>query len=184
MNVATTTRMSAEERREAILEAARDEFAAAGFHGTSTETIAERAGISQPYLFRLFGTKKELFVASVRRCFRETLETFQRAAEGKRGEEALHAMGEAYTALLADRSRLRLQMQAYAECDDPEVRIVVQEGFGDIYGWVERVSGVDSAAVTAWFGHGMLLNVIASMDLLESEESWAKRLIEGCREPA
>ena len=81
----TATRMSAEERREAILEAARDEFASTGFHGTSTETIAERAGISQPYLFRLFGTKKELFVASVRRCFRETLETFQRAAEGKRG---------------------------------------------------------------------------------------------------
>jgi AcrR family transcriptional regulator len=181
MSVTTTTRMSADERREAILEVARDEFAAAGFHGTSTETIAERAGISQPYLFRLFGTKKELFVASVRRCFRETLETFQRAAEGKRGEEALEAMGEAYTALLGDQSRLRLQMQAYAECDDDEVRAVVQEGFGDIYSWVERVSGVDSAAVTAWFAHGMLLNVIASMDLLHSEEGWAKRLIEGCQ---
>jgi AcrR family transcriptional regulator len=180
MNPVTATRMSAEERREAILEAARDEFAASGFHGTSTETIAERAGISQPYLFRLFGTKKELFVASVRRCFRETLETFQRAAEGKRGEEALQAMGEAYTALLADRSRLRLQMQAYAECDDAEVRAVVQEGFGDIYSWVERVSGLEPAAVTGWFGYGMLLNVVASMDLLHSEEGWAKRLIEGC----
>jgi AcrR family transcriptional regulator len=184
MTVATTTRMSAEERREAILEVARDEFAAAGFHGTSTETIAERAGISQPYLFRLFGTKKELFVASVRRCFRETLETFQRAAEGKRGEEALQAMGEAYTELLADRTRLRLQMQAYAECDDPEVRAVVQEGFGDIYSWVERVSGVDAAAVTRWFAHGMLLNVVASMDLIHSEEGWAKRLIAGCKDPA
>ena len=120
MSPAATTRMSAEERREAILEAARGEFASTGYHGTSTETIAERAGISQPYLFRLFGTKKELFLASVRRCFRETLETFQRAAEGKRGEEALHAMGEAYLALLEDRSRLMAQMQAYASCDDPE----------------------------------------------------------------
>jgi AcrR family transcriptional regulator len=184
MSMVTSTRMSAEERREAILEVARHEFAASGFHGTSTETIAEAAGISQPYLFRLFGTKKELFVASIRRCFRETLETFQRAAEGKRGEEALQAMGEAYTELLLDRSRLRLQMQAYAECDDPEVRAVVQEGFGDIYSWVERVSGVDSAAVTGWFGHGMLLNVVASMDLLHSEEGWAKRLIEGCKDPS
>jgi len=181
--VATTTRMSAEERREAILEVALHEFAAAGFHGTSTETIAERAGISQPYLFRLFGTKKELFVASVRRCFRETLETFQRAAEGLRGQEALEAMGEAYMALVTDQSRLRLQMQAYAECDDPEVRGVVQEGFGDIYSWVERVSGLEPAAVSAWFAHGMLLNVIASMDLLQSEEGWAKRLIEACKEP-
>jgi AcrR family transcriptional regulator len=180
-DVVATTRMSAEERREEILEAAGDEFAAAGFHGTSTETIAERAGISQPYLFRLFGTKKELFLASIRRCFRETLETFQRAAEGKRGQEALEAMGEAYTGLLADQRRLRLQMQAYAACDDPEVREVVQEGFGDIYSWVERVSGLESAAVTGWFGHGMLLNVVASMDLLHSEEGWAKRLIEGCQ---
>jgi AcrR family transcriptional regulator len=184
MNPVATTRMSADERREAILEVARHEFAAAGFHGTSTETIADAAGISQPYLFRLFGTKKELFVASIRRCFRETLETFQRAAEGKRGEEALQAMGEAYTELLTDRSRLRLQMQAYAACDDAEVRAVVQEGFGDIYTWVERVSGVGGPAVTSWFGHGMLLNVVASMDLLHSEEGWAKRLIEGCREPS
>jgi AcrR family transcriptional regulator len=181
MNVVATTRMSAEERREAILEVARDEFAAAGFHGTSTETIAERAGISQPYLFRLFHTKKELFLASIRRCFRETLETFQRAAEGKRGEEALEAMGEAYMTLLADQTRLRLQMQAYAACGDPEVRAVVQDGFGDIYTWVERVSGLDPTAVTGWFAHGMLLNVVASMDLLSSQDAWALRLLEGCR---
>ena len=134
--------MSAEERREAILEVARGEFANAGYHGTSTEAIADAAGISQPYLFRLFGTKKGLFVACVRRCFRETLETFQRAAEGLRGPEALKAAGEAYTRLLSDRSRLKMQMQAYAAAaDDPEVRDVVRQGFGDIFTWAERVSG-------------------------------------------
>jgi AcrR family transcriptional regulator len=178
----TTTRMTAEERRDSILEAARLEFAAAGYHGTSTETIAERAGISQPYLFRLFGTKKELFVASVRRCFRETLETFQRAAEGKRGEEALEAIGEAYVELLADRSRLQAQMQAYAACDDPEVGAVVREGYGDLVTWVERVAGVDPARLSQFFAKGMLLNVIASMDLLQSEEPWARRLLDGCME--
>lgn len=175
-------RMTAEERREAILEAARTEFASAGFHGTSTETIAERAGISQPYLFRLFGTKKELFLASVRRCFRETLETFQRAAEGKRGEEALAAMGEAYLALLLDRSRLQAQMQAYAACDDPEVCAAVREGFGDLVTWVERVSGLAPADLSDFFARGMLLNVVASMDLLHSDEPWARRLVDGCRE--
>src|SRR5215210_8257171 len=128
--MSTTTRMSAQERREAILEVAREQFAAAGFHGTSTETIAEEAGISQPYLFRLFGTKKELFVASVARCFRQTLETFQRAAEGKRGEEALEAMGRSYVELLLpDRTRLRAQMQAYAACDDPEICGIVRAGY-------------------------------------------------------
>src|SRR5207248_5304536 len=92
----TATRMTAAERKASILDAALHEFAERGLDGASTEAIAARAGISQPYVFRLFGTKKELFKASVARCFRETLETFQRAAEGKRGKEALEAMGGAY----------------------------------------------------------------------------------------
>src|SRR5215218_2503900 len=117
--------MSAEERRTEILAVAREEFARHGFKATSTESIAERAGISQPYLFRLFGTKKELFLAAIEGCWQETLETFRAAAEGKSGEVALSAMGKAYMELLADRQRLLLQMQSYAACDDPDVRDVV-----------------------------------------------------------
>src|ERR1700690_2415328 len=118
-----TTRHSAAERRDDVLDAALIEFAEQGYEGTSTEDIARRAGISQPYLFRLFGTKKELFKGAVSRCMRETLELFQRAAEGKRGEEALKAMGEAYVSelLTGDRIRLRAQMQSYAACDDEEI---------------------------------------------------------------
>ena len=58
-------------RREEILAAAFDEFAEHGLDGTSTDVIARKAGVSQPYLFRLFGTKKELYLESVRRCLRE-----------------------------------------------------------------------------------------------------------------
>src|SRR3954451_4217401 len=109
------TRMSAAERRDDVLDHALVTFAAKGYEGTSTEDIAKAAGISQPYLFRLFGTKKELYIASVTRCYRETLELFQRAAEGHRGEEALHAIGAAYMEQLqTDRVWLRAQMQAYA----------------------------------------------------------------------
>src|SRR5436309_15351533 len=111
--VEVSERKSKEERREEILDAAMEIFAEAGFEGASTEEIARRAGISQPYVFRLFGTKKELFIAVVSRCFRQTLEIFQRAAEGQRGEEALGAIGQAYGELLAtDRTYLRAQMQA------------------------------------------------------------------------
>src|ERR1700746_1656292 len=117
------TRSTAAERRDEVLDAAMVEFAEHGFDGASTDDIARRAGISQPYLFRLFGTKKELFKATVTRCLRETLELFQRAAEGKRGEAALEAIGKAYVEQLeADRVRLRLQMNSYVACDDPEVR--------------------------------------------------------------
>src|SRR5712691_3628091 len=127
--MSTSTRLSAAERRDQILDAALIEFADSGFEGTSTEDIARRAGISQPYLFRLFGTKKELFIASTSRCLRETLELFRLAADGKTGEEALEAMGEAYVAMItADRNRLRGQLQAYAACDDPEICAVVRRG--------------------------------------------------------
>src|SRR5881396_52181 len=160
-------RKSAGERRDDILEAAQAEFAERGLHGASTEEIARRAGISQPYVFRLFGSKKDLFKAATARCLRETLETFQRAAEGLRGEEALSAMGAAYQELLADRNRLRSQMQAYAACDDPDICEVVRNGYGDIVAYVERVSGLPPAEVTHFFATGMLINVIASMDLYE-----------------
>jgi AcrR family transcriptional regulator len=177
---AAGTRSTAAERRDQILDAALAEFAEHGLAAASTEKIAEQAGISQPYVFRLFGTKKELFKATVARCLRETLETFQRAAEGKRGEEALHAMGAAYAELLSDRTRLQAQLQAYAACGDLEIREVVRAGYGDIVTYVERVSGVGPARVSTWFGHGMLLNVVASMDLANCDEPWAARLIDGC----
>ena len=178
----TTTRLSAAERRDAILDAAQIEFADSGFAGTSTEDIARRAGISQPYLFRLFGTKKELFKASVARCLRETLEMFQRAAEGKRGEAALKAIGQAYMdeMLTGDRVRLRAQMQAYVACDDPDVCEVVANGYGDLVTYVERVSGLPPDAVASFFAKGMLLNVLAAMRVHDGSEAWAGRLLEGC----
>jgi AcrR family transcriptional regulator len=179
-----TERKSKEARREEILDAALEVFAEKGLHGASTEEIARRAGISQPYVFRLFGTKKDLYLANVTRCFRQTLELFQRAAEGKRGEEALHAIGEAYGELLeSDRTYLPNQMQAYAACDDPDVRAVVQNGYGDLVSYVERVSGADPATVSTFFARGMLMNVIASMQVQHTTEPWALRLLEGCREP-
>jgi AcrR family transcriptional regulator len=178
-------RKTKEVRREEILEAALYEFAERGLHAASTEEIARRAGISQPYVFRLFGTKKALFTAVVNRCFRETLEMFQRAAEGLRGEEALKAMGNAYTdRLLTDRTRLRAQMQAYVACDDPDIRAVVRQGYGDLVAYVERVSGLPPADVTRFFAAGMLLNVFASMgNVGEESEPWALRLLQGFKEP-
>ena len=117
--MAVTERRSAEERREQILEAALAEFAAHGFEGGSTDAIARAVGISQPYVFRLFGTKKELFIATIERCMSGTLEMFRTAVAGLQGEDALHAIGEAYSERLGtDPTYLRSQMQAYAACDD------------------------------------------------------------------
>jgi AcrR family transcriptional regulator len=176
-----STRSTAAARRDDILAAALVEFAEQGYAGTSTEDIARRAGISQPYLFRLFGTKKELFRASVARCFRETLEMFQRAAEGLRGEEALRAMGRAYVDELVsgDRVRLRAQMQAYVACEDEEICAVVRAGYGDLVAYAQRVSGEPAEQITRFFASGMLLNVLASMQVHDGSEQWAKLLLDG-----
>jgi len=180
VHAATTTRKTADERREEILAVALVEFGEHGLDGTSTDTIARKAGISQPYLFRLFGTKKELYLETVRRCLSETLEFFQEAADGLRGEEALLAIGHAYRGLLADRTRLRGQMQAYADCDDDDVREVVRDGFGRLVEYVERVSGAEAERIRDFFAFGMLLNVFASMDLLDHPAPWAKEILESC----
>src|SRR5918994_2704167 len=115
---ATTTRQTAAERREAVLAAAATEFPRMALHGASTDAIAKAAGISQPYLFRLFGTKKDLYLATTRLKMEETYQAFERASRGKSGEEALHAMGDAYMELIEDRERLQLMLQCFAGCDD------------------------------------------------------------------
>jgi AcrR family transcriptional regulator len=174
-------RHTADERREAVLDAAMLEFAETGLAGTSTETIARRVGISQPYLFRLFGTKKELFLLAVERCFEETMAAFRSAARGAvDGPDALRRMGDAYVTLISDRSKLRLQMQAYAASDDPDVRRVVQRGFGELTGFILGVSGASGAEVSSFLAKGMLLNVMASMGVLDEPTGWPQLLREGC----
>jgi AcrR family transcriptional regulator len=181
MAVKTGERQTAGERREQILEAARYEFAARGLHGTSTEDIARRAGISQPYVFRLFGTKKELFLATCNRCMEETHGAMRAAAVGKQGKDALEAMGRAYLELLDDDPRrLMMQMHMYAASDDEDVREAAQGGYGELVEFVERVSGEPPEAVWQFFATGMLINVIASMGLMRSPSPWAERLLAGC----
>jgi AcrR family transcriptional regulator len=166
--------MSAAERRESVLEAAVTEFAARGLDGTSTELVAQRAGISQPYLFRLFPTKKALFIALVERCFQRVAGAFAEAAAGRTGEDALGAMGDAYRRLLEDRTLLLLQMHSYAACDDPDIREATRAGFRRLWLLVERVTGLPFEQVKEFFALGMLMNVAAAMDLPAVDERWTR----------
>ena len=164
--------MSAVERRELVLEAAVSEFATHGLAGTSTEDVARRAGISQPYLFRLFPTKKALFLALVDRCFRRVEDAFTTAAGDRTGDEALAAMAGAYELLLEDRTLLLLQMQAYAACADPAIRAATRAGYKKLWMMVERVTGLPFERVVEFFAMGMLMNVAAAMDLPAVDERW------------
>jgi AcrR family transcriptional regulator len=164
--------MSAEERREQVLEVALGEFAAKGLAGASTEDVARRADISQPYLFRLFPTKKALFLTLVERCFKRVEDTFIEAAGDAVGEEAREAMGKAYEKLLEDRALLLLQMQAYAASDDPEIRAATRDGYKHLWELVERLTGLPFAQVVDFFAMGMLVNVAAALDLPAVDERW------------
>ena len=169
----TRQRMPAAERRELVLEAAVAEFAAHGLAGTSTEDVARRAGISQPYLFRLFPTKKALFLALVEQCFHRVEDAFTAAVGDLTGEDALTAMGDEYERLLEDRTLLLLQMQIYAACDDPEIRVAARAGYKGLWERIERITGLPFQRVVDFFAIGMLMNVAAAMDLPSVDERWA-----------
>jgi len=170
--------MNADERREEVLRAAAAVFAEGGYQGASTEEIARRAGISQPYVFRLFGSKRDLFLAVVQACFDRTARTFERAAKGLSGLEALSAMGLAYHDLVRDPELLLVEMHAFmAAVHDPVVRQAAQRGMRRIWATASAVSGLGPDEVRSWLATGMLLNVIAALGLEQLDEPWAREVV-------
>jgi AcrR family transcriptional regulator len=173
-------RRSASERREEILAIAVRHFAEGGYTGTSTEAIAREAGISQPYLFRLFHTKRELFLACSDRACDHVSAVFHRAAERVPVDERLDAMGHAYVdELLPERHEIMLLLQSYAASADAEVQAHVRRRFGQLVQEVAALAEVPVADTFEFFSHGMLLNVIAALDLQGSADAawaaeWAK----------
>jgi AcrR family transcriptional regulator len=169
------SRQTAEARRDALVSAAVKHFARTGLHGTAVSAITDEVGITQPYAFSLFGTKKGLFLAAVEHCFDHLEQTFVAAADAAPEGERLAAMGESYSALLADRDWLLLQQQAYAACSDDDVRDVVRRRYARLYELVRDRSGADAPTLTQFFAAGMLMNVAAAMDLpslVEGKEAW------------
>jgi AcrR family transcriptional regulator len=169
-------RMTAEDRREAVIQAAVIEFAESGFFGTSTEAIAARAGISQPYIFRLFGSKQNLFLLTAQRCFNRILETFQAAAAATDGDP-FDAMAQAYIQLLSDRRLLMVWMHAFAACSNPEIQAAMASGFQKMYEFLEALPGATPEQVSQFMYCGMFLNVAAvtNMRSAMTEEEWSRR---------
>ena len=173
--MATTAakKMTADQRRAQILAIAAEEFALGGLHGTSTETIARRAEITQAYVFRLFGSKKNLFIQVVTAAFDQLVDGMRDAAGDKTGIAALAEMGGTYDALLANRTALLLQLQGFAAASEPEVRDAVRESFGRMWHTVSETTGLDPVTVKSFLAFGMLLNNGAALQMRETDEPWA-----------
>jgi len=168
-------RFTADERRAGVVAAALPHFARDGLRGASTDAIARDAGVSQPYLFRLFGSKRALFLACCGSSLEAVRRTFREAAAAASPDERLAAMGRAYIGLLADRTQLLMQLQGYAACADPDVQAAIRGGYGELVELVRAETGASDAELWRFFAHGMLLNVAAALDLpgVAPETPWA-----------
>ena len=167
----TRQRIPASERRDALVDAAVHEFAHGGLYGTPVDRIARAVGVAQPYVFALFGSKRDLFLAAVERGFQLIAEIFTKAAAEYDPAVALpdtdvtHAMGHAYVEQLLGEHRdyLLLQHQAYAACDDPVIRERVRQLYAQLVARVKELSDADSERLDEFFRYGMWLNVAAAM---------------------
>ncbi|HET9171199.1 MAG TPA: TetR/AcrR family transcriptional regulator [Actinospica sp.] len=173
MATTVTRKMTAAERRAQILAIAAQEFALGGLHGTSTETIARRAEITQAYVFRLFGSKKNLFIQVVTAAFDQLIDGMRDAAGDRAGIAALAEMGRTYDELLADRTALLLQLQGFAAASEPEVRDAVRERFSRMWDLVSEKTGLDPVGVKSFLAFGMLLNNGAALEVRATDEPWA-----------
>jgi AcrR family transcriptional regulator len=165
-------RVPASERRDALIDAAIHEFARGGLHGTPVDRIARRVGVAQPYVFSLFGSKRDLFLAAVERNFELVADTFTKAADefdpatAPPDVNVLDAMGKAYVELLESqqhRDYLMLQLHSYAACDDETIRDRVRTAYARLIAHVERLSQAEPEEIDEFFRYGMWLNVAAAM---------------------
>ena len=169
-------RMRGADRRSQVLEIAAREFAQHGLHGASTEAIAREAGITQAYVFRMFGTKKALFLELVTAAFDRVSDGMLAAgnpATTRTGLDALSRMGARYYDQLENRTSLLLQLQGFAACGDPEVQTAVRGRLRHMWQVVADTTGLDAVTVKSFLAFGMLLNAGAAIDVDEVDEPWA-----------
>ena len=176
----TRTRLTAEERHEQLVTAAVTAFAEAGYAGTTTDQVARLAGVSQPYVIRLFGTKQALFLAAVARATDRIQQRFRDAAAER---PDLESLGGAYDEMLAERELITVLLHGFAAAADPAVGPTVRDCFGRIYTTLRELTGVDECEARDFMAMGMLLTVLAAMQIIGPDavprERWMDELLNG-----
>ncbi|MEU7499415.1 TetR/AcrR family transcriptional regulator [Streptomyces griseofuscus] len=158
-------RQTAEQRRDAVLRSAVTEFGRFGEDGASTMAISQGAGISQSYLFRLFPSKRALFLAAVERAFDETEAALRGGASGS---STLDELRQRYAELLSGTGRdlLYLQLHVYARSlEDPECQEIGRRGFLRLSRAVAELTQAPAGQVLNLFAHATLWSVLAVLGL-------------------
>jgi AcrR family transcriptional regulator len=162
----TRTRLTAAERHEQLVAAAVTAFSHGGYAGTTTDQVARLAGVSQPYVIRLFGTKQQLFIAALEHASGRIEQRFRDAA-AKQAD--LNSLGTAYKDLLSERELITVLLHGFTAGADPGLGPVVRACFGRIYSLVRELTGADAVEARDFMAFGMLLNVLGAMQVIGSE---------------
>jgi AcrR family transcriptional regulator len=166
------TRMRSEDRRELILEAATAVFGERGYVGATTDAVARAAGVSQPYVVRMFGTKETLFLEVLHRALDKLLVTFRAAlADGIAADEGAeatgHRIGMAYGDLLSDRGLLLSLMHAFILGSDPVIGKAAREGFLEVYKFLRFEAGFSPVEADDFLAHGMMMNTMVGLRMAD-----------------
>jgi TetR/AcrR family transcriptional regulator len=172
--------MASDERRILVLEAATAVFGQRGYAGTTTDQVAIAAGVSQPYVVRMFGTKEKLFLAVLQRALDTLMTAFRRALADGPKIDAGHRLGLAYADLLTDRGLLLSLMHGFVLGSDPEIGRVARCGFLEVYSFLKDEVGMSPAVASDFLAHGMMLNTLVGLRMTDeySTNPNARELLE------
>ncbi|WP_438871446.1 TetR/AcrR family transcriptional regulator [Paractinoplanes lichenicola] len=159
----TRTRLTAEERQEQLIAAAVQAFSENGYAGTTTDQVARLAGVSQPYVIRLFRTKQELFLAAVQHAGARIEAKWRVAAER---EPTLESLGNAYKELLQEPELTSMLLHGFAAAGDPAIGDPVRTCFGGLYEVVRELTGATDEEARDFFAFGMLLTCLGAMRVI------------------
>lgn len=166
-------RMRAEDRRELVLQAATEVFGERGYVGATTDAVAKAAGVSQPYVVRMFGTKEALFLAVLGRALDRLLETFRAAihASPATPEELHHRIGTAYADLLSDRGLLLSLMHGFVSGADPVIGKAARAGFLEVYRVLRHEGGFSAEEARSFLAGGMLMNTLVGIRMADDYDA-------------
>lgn len=174
---------TAADRRVAIVSAALTAFSRGGYAGTTITDIAREAGISSAYVLKLFGGKEALFVAAVETCFERVEQTLAAVPPAATPAAILDAMGDAYAALIADRTLLLIQVHAQSVADVPAIGDALRAGLARVTRFAKQHSGADDRDVQRFIAYGQLCHLVVTAGIADAGDDWARILTEGLRHP-
>lgn len=162
------SRLSREERRARILEAALLEYGSCEVLEVSTDRIAARAGVSAPYVFRLFGTKWGLAIAAIDVHTRRMENMIRDAVDLRGNVAALDSIDEAFVALAATSpDQIRCLLHIWAAASDVRIGDAARASFSRVFQEIRRLSSASDSVVVEFVGRVTLLVVTTALDVPE-----------------